>query len=120
MLTVTIGTAVNVLTTLRMTIGGLTNPSSTQPTATFSVSSYTDGAVLVESSQISSNPTLTATADTISVTSFVSTSNIVGEVTAATLSFTTKNAIPTNGQMTLTFPAKWNPSAPAASQLSYF
>ena len=55
-----------------------------------------------------------------SATSFVSNSNIVGETTSAVLSFTTKNAIPAGGLLTLTFPEKWNPNAPSASQESYY
>ena len=52
-------------TTLRITVPGFTNPSSSQPTDQFSVSSFTSGGTSLESSQLTSNPTLTATADAI-------------------------------------------------------
>ena len=125
---ITLGSSFNAFTTLRFQIQGFTNPSSTQPTSQFSVTSYNSGGTELESSQLVQNPTLTAIADTITsrflllilATSFVSDSNIVGEQTSAVLTFTLKNAMPAGGLVTLTFPAKWNPAAPSASQLSYF
>ena len=76
---------------------------------------------------MSSNPALTATADQITgkfysltpVATFVTQNNVVGATAEAILTFTTKNAIPANGKVTLTFPEKWNPGA-GGTALSYF
>ena len=55
----------NSFTTLRITVPGFTNPSSTQPTDQFSISSFTSVGGSLESSQLTSNPTLSATADVL-------------------------------------------------------
>ena len=61
---ITLSSSINAISTLRFQIQGFTNPSSTQPTSQFSVTSYNSAGITLESSQLLQNPTLTATADT--------------------------------------------------------
>ncbi len=52
--------------------------------------------------------------------SLVSNSQLVGETANAVLSFRTTNPVPPGGRVALSFPERWNPTAPPSDQLSYF
>ncbi len=88
--------------------GVLTNPTSTTPTSTFSIFTYTSTNTVIDS--LDSNIFLTATEGSLQSSSLTPQSTVVGGSTSLDIRFRPTHAIPAGGTIRVSFP-KWNPSA---------
>jgi hypothetical protein len=101
-----------------LTIVGLTNPISFQPTSSFGVTIYTSSFVAIEA--LSTGITVTMNVSTpFSPISITPSSFLTGALTPYTITFSTPYTITNNSNLTISFPSQFNVSSPVCSALNH-
>ena len=102
------------------TINGVTNPSTTATTSTFTYYSATDSTGSYQIDSLSTGITFTAAVASLVSASAAPSSYTTGETATYTFEVVTKNTIPSNGYLKVTFPSElsFSSSSSAASSCS--
>lgn len=116
--TVTLGAQLSVSSSLyiEVFIKNFTNPVSTSRTDTFTFTSTYANSSIIDNQ--TSNIKLTATSGTLSDAKIITSSQIAGEYSTATVSITLAHQVTVGGTIEVTMP-KWNPDASSEDQVEY-
>lgn len=101
---------------IKFGINLVTNPGSTAPSTTFTITTYTDSTVLYSIDTIATGVTFTCIAASLASVVVTPSSDITGDITVYDFKITTTNAVSTSGYLVVLFPTGVSISSTSTAQ----